>query len=276
MTQPVALDLYADRKDENLIFRFFHTILVYREYLKQSVARDLRKRYKRSVLGYVWSMLHPLLMMTILAIVFSNIMASNVKDYAVFLFSGMIAWKFFTATATESLNAVSNNVKLTNQVPVPKYLFVLTNAFSNLVDFLLTLAPLFLVMLVTGRGIPVTVLALPLVLIPLFCVSVALALLFATSNVFFRDTQHLSGVILQALYFLSPILYTRDRLPEWIIPYVTLNPMFPIIEMMHSIFYTGTLPDTGTYLLLTGVGLLLLLCSLWIFTRADRKFIYFV
>jgi ABC-type polysaccharide/polyol phosphate export permease len=267
---------YSKKNQMNIIFDFFYTLFRYREYLKQAVARDLRKRYKRSFLGYLWSMLNPLLMMSILAIVFSNIMRSNIEDYAVFLFAGMLPWKFFASTANESLNSITNNMNLLNQVPVPKYLFTLAVAFSNLVDFLLTLVPMFLVMLVLGHGIPISVVFLPMILIPLCFTSIAVALIFSVSNVFFKDTQHLVGIILQALYFLSPVLYNREMLPAWLIPYVTKNPMFGIIEMMHMAFYEGVFPDPIFYLTITVGSFLLLTIALWLFRKADHKFIYFI
>jgi ABC-2 type transport system permease protein/lipopolysaccharide transport system permease protein len=167
-------------------------------------------------------------------------------------------------------------MNLLNQVPVPKYLFTLAVAFSNLVDFLLTLVPMFLVMLVLGHGIPISVVFLPMILIPLCFTSIAVALIFSVSNVFFKDTQHLVGIILQALYFLSPVLYNREMLPAWLIPYVTKNPMFGIIEMMHMAFYEGVFPDPIFYLTITVGSFLLLTIALWLFRKADHKFIYFI
>ncbi len=255
---------------------FFKTIYRYREYLKQSVIRDLRKRYKRSVLGYFWSMLHPLMMMAILSLVFSNIMKSSVKDYAVFLFAAMLPWKFFASTATESLNSISGNVSLLYQMPLPKYLFPLSYAFSNLIDLLLTLIPLFAVMIFFGRSFPPTMLLLPVVLLPLFFLTSAVSFIFAVSNVFFRDTQHLSTVILQGVYFMCPVIYGRHQLPDWLVKWLELNPLFGIIEMCRSIIYDGRIPDPAVYIYCLSSSALLLIFSLWLFKRADQKFIYFV
>ena len=216
---------------------FFYHIFLYREYLKQSVARDLRKRYKRSVLGYLWSMLNPLLMMVVLAVVFSAMMRQSVEDYAVFLFAAMLPFNYFGATVLGNLDSIRSNASIIDQVPVPKYIFSLSLAFSGLVDFILSLIPLLLVTIVMGRTVPATFLFFPLMLPPLFFVSMGISLLFAVSNVFFEDTQHLAGVILKALYFLCPILYSREYLPDWLIKWIILNPMFSITEMFRDIFY---------------------------------------
>lgn len=259
-----------------ILFEFIGDIFRYREYLKQSVARDLRRRYKRSVLGYFWSMLNPLFMMIILAVVFSNIMRQNIEDYAVFLFCGMLPYACFNSTSMGCLWSINANSKIIEQVAVPKYLFPLSIGFSALIDFILSIIPLVLVMLVLGRPIEWTVFALPIIIVPLFCVSLGVGLLVATSNVFFEDTQHLTEVIFRALYFLCPILYSRELLPLWLHKWVVLNPMFCLIEFNRGLFYGGTLPDWGTY----GINFLgclaALIVGLWVFRRAEEKFVYFI
>lgn len=255
---------------------FFYHIYYYREYLKQSVARDLRKKYKRSVLGYLWSMLNPLLMMTILAVVFSKIMRAQIDNYAVFLFTAMIPWQYFDSTSLGCLGTIRSNARIIDQVAVPKYIFPLSIAFSNLANFFLALVPLFVVMLVLGRDVPITVLALPIVLLPLFLATMGVALVFSVANVFFEDTQHLATVMMRALFYLSPILYSRENLPEWLVKWVVLNPMFTTCEFMRDLFYFGTLPDINTYLINVAGSTLLLGFGLWVFKKADDKFLYFI
>ena len=252
-------------------------IYLYREYLKQSVARDLRKQYKRSYLGYLWSMLNPLLMMSILAVVFSSIMRQNIEDYAVFLFTGMIPFAYFNSTLNGCLGTIRANSKIIDQMPVPKYLFPLSVAFSNLVTFFLSLIPLIIVTLVLGRSLEFTMLALPIILLPLFLVSLGGALVLACANVFFEDTAHLIQVVLRALYFLSPILYRRDQLPEWLQEIVIyLNPMFLLIEFMRDLFYHGTLPELATYSLHLLGCFLVLYIGLYVFKKSEGKFIYYI
>ncbi len=238
--------------------------------------RDLRTKYKRSALGYLWTMLHPLGMMGILAIVFSNVMRIPVKDYAVFLFAGILTWNYFGSTAMMSLGNIRANARLIGQLPVPKYLFLVSITISNLVNLLLAVVPLLIIMLATGRSIPLTVLAFPLILVPLYLFTLAVSILLATCNVFFDDTNHLAEVALQALYFLSPVLYQRAMLPAWALKYLVLNPLFCQIEFMRNVFYDGVLPDFGLYALNLGVSVLFLAAALAIFRRAEDKFLYFI
>jgi ABC-type polysaccharide/polyol phosphate export permease len=260
----------------SIILDFFYQLFRYREYLKQSVMRDLRTKYKRSILGYLWTMLHPLGMMAILAIVFSRIMGVGVKDYAVFVFCGLLPWGYFNSTAMMSLGSIRANARLFNQVPIPKYIFIISIALSNLVNFLLALVPLILIMLVTGRPIYATVLAFPIILLPVIFVVVGISLLLAASNVFFDDTLHLSEVALQGLYFLTPILYDRKQLPPELLNIVVLNPLFCQIEFIRGIFYDGVLPDPATFAISFFGSLVILLLSLKVFMKVEDKFLYFI
>ena len=255
---------------------FFYQIFAYREYLKQSVLRDLRTKYKRSVLGYFWTMVHPLAMMIVLAVVFSHIMKIPSKDYAVFLFCGLLPWNFFSSTVVMSLGSIKQNASLFRQVPVPKYVFVISIAFSNLFNFVVAMIPLMGLMIIMGRPIGPTAFLFPLVFLPIFMVTVGIALILAASNVFFEDTHHLTEVALNVVYFLSPILYHRDLIPGHLSQYLVLNPLFCQIEFMRDIFYLGVAPDLTTYLINFAGSAALLLLGLFTFRRCEDKFLYFV
>lgn len=259
-----------------MVVEFFSTIYFYREYLYQSVARDLRKRYKRSVLGYLWSMLNPLLMMTIIAVVFSNLMRGKVENYAVYLFAGMLPYRFFQSTITESMGSIAGNINIMKQMPIPKYIFPISFAISNLVDYLLSLIPLFIVMLVMGHSFSTVILLFPIMIPALFCLSMGIALVIAVSYVFFHDTQHLTGVMLQALYYMCPIIYTIDMLPKHLLPYFKLNPMFGMTNAIRDIFYAGLLPSVESFLTINLVSLVFLMLGLILFNKTSNKFIYFV
>ena len=168
--------------------------------------RDLRNKYKRSFLGYLWTMLHPLGMMAVLAVVFSHIVKFPIEHYAVFVFCGILPWNYMQSTVMMSLGTLRANANLFGQVPVPKYLFVLSLVFSNLVNLLLAILPLLAIMLIFGKPITWTVLAFPIVLLPLLFIVIGFSLLLAAANVFYDDTLHLTEVVLQAMYFMCPVL----------------------------------------------------------------------
>jgi len=251
--------------------------LEYRDYLVQSVLRDLRTKYKRSILGYAWTMLHPLAMMSILAVVFSGIMRIPVQDYAIFLFCGMLPYNFFSSTSLMSLHTIRANARLFGQVPLPKYLFVLSLTCSNFFNFLVALIPLIILTLSLGRSIPLAALAFPIVVLPLLMVTIGVSLILATSNVFFEDTRHLSEVALHALYFLTPVLYRREDLPSYLVDILSVvNPLFVQIEFVRGIFFIGALPDPTSFLANLMLSLVILRLGLKIFKSSEEKFLYFI
>lgn len=264
------------KRQKHFFLDFFYQIYAYREFLKQSVLRDLRTKYKRSSLGYLWTMLHPLGMMAVLAVVFSHIMKIPIKNFAIFLFSGLLAWNYFNSTVMMSLNNIRVNARLFGQIALPKYIFIISIACSNLVNFLLALVPLLLLMIFFGHPINWTIMMLPVMLLPFVCVVVGISLLLATSNVFFDDTLHLSEVGMQALYFLCPVLYHRELLPAWLVKYLVINPLFCEIEFIRGIFYDGVLPDPTTFIMNLGGALFVLATGLAVFHRSESKFMYFI
>lgn len=264
------------RRTDSVLVDFFYQTFSYREYLKQSVLRDLRNKYKRSSLGYLWTILHPLAMMIVLATVFSHIMRIPVKDYAIFLFCGLLPWNYFNSTAMMSLGSIRANARLFGQIPVPKYIFVLSIAFSNLVNFFLALIPLVLIMVASGRPLPATMLFFPIAIVPLLAIVMAVSLLLAASSVFFDDTLHLAEVGMSVLYFLSPILYHRELLPPWLTQYLVLNPLFIQIETIRGIFYDGVLPEAWGFAMNALISFTMLLISLYLFKRAEDKFLYYI
>lgn len=255
---------------------FFVQLYGYREYLRQSVLRDLRTKYKRSFLGYLWTMLHPLGMMAVLAVVFSQVMRIPVEHYAVFLFAGLLPWNYFNSTVMMSLNNIRANARLFGQVAVPKYIFIISLVFSNLVNFYLSVIPLLAIMLILGHPITFAATALPIVLLPLICVTVGISLMLAALNVFFDDTVHLAEVGLQALYFLCPVLYKRDILPPRLVKILEVNPLFCQVEFLRGLFYEGVLPAPDLFLVNLAASVLILFLGLWMFKRAENKFMYFI
>lgn len=253
---------------------FFSAIVDYRQYLIQSVARDLRRKYKRSSLGYLWSMLNPLFTMIVMTVVFSQLFP-RIQHYSVFLFSALLGWQYFNMTVKSSTGAVLTNMKIVEQVPIPKFLFIISIACSGMVNFMLSLVPLVLVMLTVGRDIPLTVLWLPVAMIPVIILTLGVSMLVAVGTVFYDDVKHLSGVVLSGWYYLTPVLYGPELLPDHVAKWLQLNPLFFGIDNLRSIIYRGEAPDLYAFLYPLGIGIVLLFLALIVFEKADDKFVYF-
>ncbi len=221
-------------------------------------------------------MLHPLGMMAVIAVVFSHVMSLPVKDYAVFLFAGLLPWNYFNSTVMMSLGNIRANARLFAQVPIPRYMPIVSVAMSNLVNFCLAIVPLMVIMVFTGRAVPATALFFPVVILPLFCVVLGVSLILSVSSVFFDDTLHLAEVAMQAFYFLCPILYRREMLPQRLIRYLVLNPLFGEIEFIRGLFYEGVLPGAIPFALNCAASLFILSIGLFVFTKAQNKLLYFI
>lgn len=257
-----------------LLVDFFVSLFEYRDFLKQSVSRDLKNKYKRSKIGYFWTVLHPLAMMTVLAVVFSRIMGMPTKDYAGFLFCGLLPWNFFSSTTLMSLHSIRNNARLFGQVPIPKYIFVVSIACSNLFNLAVSIIPLLLLIFFLKGEFHPTFLLFPLVLVSLALFTLGVSMILAVCNVFFDDTLHLSEVALQILYFLSPILYHKELLPDYLKDWVVFNPMFQIIENFRAIFFAGTIPSLFSWGMSLAVSFVFLFAGLVFFKKTERTLLY--
>jgi ABC-type polysaccharide/polyol phosphate export permease len=248
----------------------------YRELLKNLVVTELKLRYRRSVLGLLWTMLNPLLMMIVLSVVFSTIMRFNVKDYAVLLLSGLLPWTFFAQSVGLALLSVVSKGSLLKKVYIPKALIPLSSVLACLVNFLLSLVPLFALLLVLGRPLSVSLLFLPVPIALLALFTCGVALVFACLNVFFRDFTHMTEVILQAWFYLSPILYTAEMLPPGYRFLIGWNPLAYLIPCFRLPIFEGRLPPLETVAMAGISAFVVAGVGLWGFLRFERHFILWV
>jgi ABC-type polysaccharide/polyol phosphate export permease len=209
------------------------------------VVQELKVRYQRSVLGFVWTLLNPLLMLATLGFVFSHLI--RVENYTVFLFAGMVPWSFLSASLSESAVSIIMNEGLIRKIYVPKLIFPLARVLIALVTLVFSLGAMFLLLWPLGARPSWSMLSLPLAL-GLFAVfTLGLSLMVATANTFYRDCGHLISVFLQAWYFLTPILYPVDSetFPERARWMLQLNPAYYFIELFHDILSAGQWPRLG-------------------------------
>jgi ABC-type polysaccharide/polyol phosphate export permease len=221
--------------------------------LQNMVVQDLRVRYQRSMLGFFWTLLNPILMMATLTVVFSQLMATEWDDYAIFLFAGMLPWGLLSGSLNECAFSIIGNEALIRKIYLPKLVFPLSRLLLNLTMFVLSLGALFMLLVPLGARFSLPMLLLP-VAIALFAVfTLGLGLLVATTNTFFRDCSHLVSVFLQAWYFATPILYPADRFHThpallW------LNPALPFIQIFQMIIRYGQWPGLTLFLVAAGIA----------------------
>ncbi len=215
----------------------------YRDLLRELVRRDIKLKYRRSFLGYLWSVLNPLLTMLVLVLVFSSFFRFDIENFPVYLLTGQTLFAFFTESTSMAISSITGSAALLKKTYVPKYIFTVSRVASSLVTFLFSLAALVLVMLVTRVALTWYILLFPLVLMQLFVFSLGIGLLLAAVSVFFRDIQHLWGVATTAWMYLTPLFYPASVWPEALAPWIkALNPMYQYVEQFRSVVLYGRLP----------------------------------
>ncbi|MCK4353159.1 ABC transporter permease [candidate division WOR-3 bacterium] len=244
----------------------------YRELIKNLVITDLKLKYKNTVLGFIWSLLNPFLMMLILWFVFSRILRFGVENYAVFLLLGIVLWRFFANGTTAGMHTIVNNLSLIRKVYFPREILVLSSAISSLITALLESVVFFLIFLsITKHIYPVSLLLLIIIFFE-FLLVLGLGFLLSCGFGFYRDLNHIWEIILQAGFFATPIFYPLTLIPKRFLTYYLLNPMARIIEGGHSLVLSGKIPVATDFLILFGISLFFLALGYFIFKHNESRF----
>jgi ABC-2 type transport system permease protein/lipopolysaccharide transport system permease protein len=233
------------RQDRAELSRFWPVV-------QNMVIQELRVRYHRSLLGFLWTLLNPILMMTILALVFSQLFAASVQDYAIYLFAGMVPWGFLAAALNDCAFCIIQNEGLIRKIYLPKLVFPIAKVLTALTTFLLSLGALFVLMKPLGAPISWALLFLPVAIVLFGMFTLGLGLVVAVANTFYRDCGHLVSVFLQAWYFATPIVYEAARMPEKWQRRFWFNPAYAFVRMFQEILRDGRFPQLTTVLVAAG------------------------
>jgi len=251
-------------------------IYQYRELIWALALKELHVRYKRSVLGFLWALLHPLLMMIILTVVFSSLVRFPINGYAVFLISMLLPWIFFAQALTYSVECLVTNGELLKKVKVAKSVFPVSVVLSNTINFLLSLLPLALILVVLRFPLHWTWLYLPIPILGLLMFVLGCGFFFSAVNVYFRDVTHIVQIILQGWFYLSPIIFSLDLLPQHYRTFFRLNPMLYILNGFRLAIYYGQLPSLQSVGASIAIGALTLALGYSFFRRLEHTFALYV
>lgn len=233
-----------------------YELWTYRELISNLTARDLKLKYKRSSLGVAWSLLNPILMMAIYTGVFSVFLrAVNSRNYWALLLGGLLVWLFFANALGSATVSFVHSSNLISKVYFPVEALPIASVMANFVNLLISLAVLLVVLVVARLPLGPSLLLLPIILMAQLAFTLGLALLVASLTVYFRDLEHLVGLGLTALFYLTPVLYPLDphALPHGaarFIPWLSLNPMSWFLGSYHAVLYYGAWPDATQFVLL--------------------------
>ena len=248
-------------------------LYLYRQMIFSLVRKDLRGRYKGSVLGFMWTFINPLLQLIVYTVVFSIILKTNIENYYLYLFVALIPWIFFSSSVTGGASSVIAQKDLVKKIYFPRQVIPISYVTSCFVNMALSFAVIFLVIAVMGTGINFTALtALPIIMAVEYMLALGTALLTSAVTVYFRDLEHILGIITMAWMYMTPIMYDKSIVPVKLLPLFNLNPMTHIIECYRSVLYHKEFPHLETLVSSALLGLLFLISGHFVFLKLQRHF----
>lgn len=223
----------------------------YRSMIATMVHRDLRGRYKKSVLGFLWSFLNPLFQMVVYSIVFSVIMRTGIDKYYIFLFSALVPWIFFGSSMSVGAISITSSPDLIKKIYFPREVLPIACTTGAFVNMLLSFLMIFVILIFSGFGInPQALLFLPVIMLIEYILVLGMTFLWSCITVYFRDMEHILGIVSLAWQFLTPVMYPQSMVigvlsPAWLAIW-NLNPMTPVVNAYRDILYYKKVPEMNT------------------------------
>jgi len=250
----------------------FKDLYKYRELLKTNIKKDITGKYKKSFLGILWSFISPLLQIAVYAFVFQVILKSEIPNYTVYLCCGLIPWQYFSAVIMRGAACVIDNGNIIKKVYFPREILPISVVTSEGVNFLISTIIILGFAIFGGIGLSINILWYFVVLIIQYIVSIGFAFIVSSFTVYFRDLLHLLSIIIQLLFYATPIVYATSAVPvelQWI---VKINPMSYLIDAYRNIFYNKMPPEITELLICLGMGLALCVIGYFTFRKLEKRF----
>lgn len=273
-TTPRSRSFYdSDRRPPPFVEEWLE-LLRYRHLLWQWSARNLTLRYKRSVLGVLWTLIEPLMIMAILSVVFSALFRFEIPNYPIYVLVGLTMWDFFRRSNLAMIEEITATQGLSTRVYLPQSTFAVAATITYLVNWLLSLAPLLLIMLLLDHPVRGVILLLPVAMLVTFLFTLGVGLIVSTVATFFPDFGLIYQVLLTGLMYATPIIYPLDIVPERFRILLEINPLSHILELVRLPIYDGVMPPPAAWFngaILAGGSLL---AGWWIFSKYRDAFSY--
>lgn len=261
---------------KNSVNGIIRNLIKYRDLIVQLVQRDLKVKYRRSVLGYLWSLLNPLFMMLVLTAIFSAMFRNEIPNFPIYFMSGQIIFGFFSEATTTAMASIIGGGSLIRKVYMPKYIFPVAKTLSAFVNLLFSLLALVIILIITQVHITPMVLLFPFPLLYTLLFAMGIGMMLSVCQVFFRDTTHLYGVVLTAWMYFTPIFYPESALPPTLRILLKFNPLHHFIEYFRQVILYGQLPSGKETLICIGISFFSLLIGALIFRRHQDRFILYI
>lgn len=244
----------------------------YRELLKTNIKKDVGGRYKNSFLGVLWSFISPLLQIAVYALVFQIILKSDIENYTVYLCCGLIPWQYFSSCILRGAACIIDNGNIIKKVYFPREILPISIVTSEGINFLISTTIILGFVIFGGIGLSVNIVWYFVILAIQYVVSIGFAFIVSSFSVYFRDLLHLLGIIIQLLFYATPIVYTSKNVPEGFQWLIKINPMSYLIESYRNIFYNKMPPEMRNLLIPLGMGIVLCIVGYLIFRKLEKRF----
>jgi len=245
----------------------------YRQMIFGLVKKDLRGRYKGSVLGFLWTFINPLLQLLVYTFVFSIVLRAGIEKYYLFLFVALIPWIFFSTAVAGGAGCVLAQKGMVTKIYFPREVLPISHVTSAFVNMLYTFIVVIAVVFIAGVTPSIlALLCLPVIMIVEYLLALGIAMIVSAVTVFFRDMEYIIGIVVMAWQFLSPVMYSQDAVPESLRGIFMMNPMTPVIMAYREVLYYGNVPHLGTLLTAVVMGIVFLVIGFVVFGRLKKRF----
>lgn len=246
----------------------------YREMIISLTKRDIRSRYKGSVLGFLWMFLNPLLQLCVYTIVFSTIMRMGIEDFYLFMFVALVPWLFFSTCLTGGTTVIFAQQDMVKKIYFPRDVLPISFTVSQFVNLLLSFVVIFAVVFISGVAVnPLALCYLPLIMLIEFVLCLGVVYLVSALSVYFRDLQHILGIMSMAWMYLTPVIYPVEMVPADFVDLFYLNPMTSITIAYRDILYYARVPELGTLTNAVVMGVGILIIGKVVFSKLQKGFV---
>lgn len=256
--------------------KYLENFLKYQPLLRNLIVRDLKVKYRRSVLGILWSVLNPLLMMLVMTAIFSTLFKSDIPNFPVYYLTGSVIFSFFSEATNSAMGSILYSGALLKKVYIPKYIFPVEKVLFSFVNLLFSLIALVLILIITSTKVSLTVLLFPIPLLYALVFSLGVGLLLSVLAVFFRDVLHLYSVLLTAWTYFTPIFYPISILPKQYQKLFLLNPLYHYIAYFRELVMAGAVPGFRENLICIVISLIPMLLGMVIFKAKQDRFVLYI
>lgn len=250
----------------------FQKIYQYRELLKTNVKKEIRGRYKNSILGVMWSFLNPLLQLAVYAVIFGALLAGGDPTYHIYICVALIPWTYFTTAITQSAFTIIGNGDIIKKVYFPREILPISVVTSGAVNFVISTIIILAFVLFAGLGITKYIVLYPVILLIQYVLLLGISFIVSSITVYFRDLEHIIGVVLMAAFYGTPIIYKLEQLPANLQIVMQLNPMTHLINAYRDIFYYQQMPNMKALGLLAIISIVLTIVGYFIFKKLQKGF----